>query len=456
MPDRLTAFDTSLVYAEDTATPMHIGSVAVFTRPSSGFDYATLVELVERRLALVPRYRQRLQEVPAWLARPMWVDDERFDIGYHVRRAALPAPGSHTQLTDLIGRLMSRRLDRERPLWELYLVEGLAGDRFAVITKTHAALVNGVDAMELGEVIFDPGQREPAESGWLWMPRPAPSKARMVLDAVSEAVTAPGQLCPAARSVFGDPTATARKLTDAVAALGSAVARPAPGLPLNARVGPQRRFATSGTSLADYRAVRAAQGGDVHDIVLTVLTGALRSWLASRGEQLDVTTLVRALVPLSAAAGAGRAVTPRLVDLPVGEPDPLVRLRHVRHQLRVHAESGRSVAARGLLRANGLAPATLHALGARTASEFTKHVFNVVVTNVPGPQTPLYAAGARMAEAYPVVPLLRTQALAVGVSSYDGGVYFGLNADRNAMSDVDNLGRMIEEALAELVETVKV
>ncbi|WP_020496369.1 WS/DGAT/MGAT family O-acyltransferase [Sciscionella marina] len=450
MPDRLSAFDASLLFAEDTATPMHIGSVAVFVRPRTGFDYESLVDLVERRLALIPRYRQRVLEVPLQLARPVWVDDERFDITYHVRRSALPEPGSAEQLRELTGRLMSRPLDRERPLWEVYLVEGLAEDRLAIITKTHNALVDGIDAIEIGQAILDPGPREGAEARWSWSPRAAPSGPRLLLDALREALASPVELLDTARLAVGDLATSVRRCRDALGALTSALTRPAPGSPLNTTLGPHRRFVGGATELSAYRDIAERVGATVNDVVLAVVAGALRSWFTGRGEPLDQGSLVRALVPLSTNEDQDETVTPYLVDLPVGEPDPLGRLRQVRNQLRAHTESGHSVAARVLLHAHGLAPATLHALGSRTASGFTRHVFNLVITNVPGPQVPLYAAGARMVEMYPVVPLLRNQALAIGVSSYDGGVYFGLNADRAALADVGELAGLIETELGEL------
>jgi WS/DGAT/MGAT family acyltransferase len=456
MPDRLSAFDSSLLYLEHPTTPMHVGNVAIFRRPAAGFDYGKLVDLVERRLSLVPRYRQVVAPVPGNLARPVWIDDETFDITYHVRRSALPAPGAREQLDELVARLLSRRLDHDRPLWEVYLVEGLRDDELAVITKTHTAMVDGIDAFELCQAILDEEPAANRDDAPLWMPRPVPSGAKLVVDAVREVVRSPAALIDNVQAAAGDATATATKVLDAfggVAAAARAALRPAPESPLNVRIGSQRRFAGASTELTTYRKIRAMHDCTVNDVVLTVITGALRAWLLSRGETVGETTSVRALVPLSAVQDAEHVVTPYLVDLPVGEPNAVVRLEHVRHQLRAHAESGRSVAAEALMRAGGMTPPTLHALGARAVNALSRRLFNIVVTNVPGPQVPLYAGGARMTQWFPVPPLARDQALAIGVSSYDGGVYFGLNADRGAMPDVDNLGRMLEEALSELNET---
>ncbi|MCA1189480.1 MULTISPECIES: wax ester/triacylglycerol synthase family O-acyltransferase [unclassified Saccharopolyspora] len=469
MPDRLSALDASFLYLEDHTTPMHVGGVAVFRRPRSGFEYDHVLSMIDRRLAMVPRYRQKVRQLPGKLARPVWVDDQDFDITYHVRRSALPKPGKDEQLHELVARLMSRKLDPERPLWELYLVEGLSRSRVAVITKTHQAMVDGIGALDIGQVIFDRStspERQEVED--LWMPRPEPSPAQLVLEAVTEAVQRPGEVVENARSAVGDVAATVRKVTGALGGLASAVraaAVPTPGGPLNGPTSTQRRFAVARAKLDDFRAVRQSHGGTVNDVVLAVVAGALRNWLLSRGEVVSGSTTLRAMVPVSVrgadSGGAdevskadGNRVAAYLVDLPVGEPSPVLRLHHISHALRAHAESGRSVAAEALVGVSGFAPPTLHALGARVANGFSDRLFNVLVTNVPGPQVPLYAAGAKMTEMFPVVPLAKNQSLAIGVTSYDGGVYFGLNGDRDAMSDVDVLAAMIGESVEEMIGTV--
>ncbi|MEU6132005.1 wax ester/triacylglycerol synthase family O-acyltransferase [Saccharopolyspora sp. NPDC047091] len=469
MPDRLSALDASFLYLEDHTTPMHVGGVAVFRRPRSGFEYDNVLSMIDRRLAMVPRYRQKVRQLPGKLARPVWVDDQDFDITYHVRRSALPKPGKDEQLHELVARLMSRKLDPERPLWELYLVEGLSRSRVAVITKTHQAMVDGIGALDIGQVIFDRSVHQGGpEAEDLWMPRPDPTPAQLVLEAVTEAVQRPGEIVENARSAAGDVAATVRKVTGALGGLATAVraaAVPAPGGPLNGPTSTQRRFAVARAKLDDFRAVRQSHGGTVNDVVLAVVAGALRNWLLSRGEVVSGSTTLRAMVPVSVrgaesggadeVSGAdGNRVAAYLVDLPVGEPSPVLRLHHISHALRAHAESGRSVAAEALVGVSGFAPPTLHALGARVANGFSDRLFNVLVTNVPGPQVPLYAAGAKMTEMFPVVPLAKNQSLAIGVTSYDGGVYFGLNGDRDAMSDVDVLAAMIGESVEEMIGTV--
>jgi diacylglycerol O-acyltransferase / wax synthase len=471
MSNRLSAMDASFLYLEDHTTPMHVGGVAVFRRPRSGFDYDSLLALIDRRLALVPRYRQKVRQVPGRLARPVWVDDRDFDLAYHVRRSALPRPGSDDQLHELTARLMSRKLDHTRPLWEVYLVEGLSRNRIALITKTHQAMVDGRAAIDLEQVILDvSASQKPNEAGDLWMPRPEPSVGQLAIEAVVDAVQRPGEIVENVRAAVADATATGRKVVRVLGGLASAmrvaVVPPPPG-PLNVPTSTQRRFAVAKARLDDFRAVRRAHGGTVNDVVLAVVSGALRAWLLSRGEVVTASTTLRAMVPLSIRLGdmdqhteiAGsmqNKVSAYLVDLPVGEPNPVVRLHHVSHAMRAHAESGQSVAADTLVRLSGFAPPTLHALGARVANGFSNRVFNVAVTNVPGPQVPLYAAGAKMMEMYPVIPLARNQALAIGVTSYDGGVYFGLNGDRDAMSDLDVLATMIGESVEEMIGTVDV
>ncbi len=463
MSDRLSALDVSFLYLEEPTTPMHVGGVAVFQPPEDGFDYDVLVALIEKRINLVPRYRQKIKWVPGHLASPVWVDDADFDVTFHVRRSALPRPGSDAQLRELVGRLMSRRLDRSRPLWEMYLVEGLERGRIAVITKTHHAMVDGISAVDIGQVILDvtPTPREvPAD---LWMPRPEPGSIGLLVDAVAEVVRRPTAVLDSVRIGILDARATAGKVLGAVGGLAAAAriaARPAPDSLLNVPIGEQRRFGVARTELDDYKRVRKAHGGTVNDVVLATVAGAVRNWLLSRGESVTARTTIRAMVPVSVRTGQepgalGNRVSSYLVDLPVGEPDPVVRLSQVSFAMKAHKESGQSVGADAIVALSGFAPPTLHALGARVANGISRRLFNVVITNVPGPQFPLYAGGAQMLEMFPVVPLAKGQGLCIGLTSYNGGVFYGLNADRDVMPDVDVVGSLIEESLAELVDTVR-
>ena len=459
MADRLNPLDVSFLYLEGRTTPMHVGGLAVFEPPSEGFDYDTFVDLIEQRISLVPRYRQKVRSIPGHLANPVWVDDADFDLGYHVRRSALPRPGSDEQLRELVARVQSRALDRNRPLWEMYLVEGLAGGRFAVIHKTHHAMVDGISAVDIAQVILDstPVPREIPDT--LWMPRPEPGSASLLVDAVTDLIRRPTAVADVVRIGLADARNVATQVSAAVTGVLSAariIARPAPDSPLNSAIGSQRRFAVARTDLEDYKKVRKHRGGTVNDVVLATVAGAIRGWLLSRGEPVTPSTTVRAMVPVSIRGDSdsgqpGNRVSSYLVDLPVGEPNPMVRLSQVSYAMKAHKESGQSVGAEALAALSGFAPPTLHALGARAANSFTRRLFNVVVTNVPGPQFPLYASGARMLEMFPVIPLAAGQAVSIGLTSYDGGVFFGLNADRDAMHDVDVLGSLIEESLSELV-----
>jgi WS/DGAT/MGAT family acyltransferase len=306
VPDRLSPLDVSFLYLEEPTTPMHVGSVAVFEPGEEGFDLARLVQLIRQRLAYVPRFRQRVRSVPVRLGNPVWVDDEDFDLAYHVRRSALPRPGNDDQLRELVGRLMGRRLDRNRPLWEVYLVEGLQDGRFAIITKTHHALVDGVGSIDIGQVILDPTP-EPTEAPLdTWRPAREPSWVELVAGAVGDVARRPTAVVDTVRTSVSDLAATGTRLlgtAGGVLAVARTAARPAPDSPLNADIGEQRRFATVTTDLEDYRAIRKAHGGDVNDVVLAVVTGALRTWLLTRGREVSAGTIVRALVPSASRPG---------------------------------------------------------------------------------------------------------------------------------------------------------
>ena len=463
--ERLSPLDVSFLHLETPRTAMHVGTVAIFAAPDAGtVEQEKLAALVADRLTHAPRYRQKVRMVPGHLANPVWVDDEHFDINYHVRRSALPRPGTDDQLRELVGRVQSRQLDRSRPLWELYLVEGLADDRFAIITKVHHALLDDVSALDIGALLLDPdpdsGSRPAQENGSTWRPAHEPSALGLVAGAMIDNLRRPTQVLDTLRSEVTDVRAATARVLDTAGGAFTAVRRalrPAPASPLDVRVGEARRFGMTATDLDDYRRVRKAHGGTVNDVVLATVAGALRTWLLTRGESVTPSTVVRAMVPVSVHDDdpVGHHVSALFVDLPVGEPSPVVRLHRVAYATKAHKESGRSVAAPAIGSMAGFAPPAVHASAARLAARMTRRLFNVVVTNVPGPQFPLYAGGAQMLECYPVVPLPEDQALAVGLTSYDGGVFYGLNVDRDAMPDVDVLAQCLEEALAELKETVR-
>jgi WS/DGAT/MGAT family acyltransferase len=457
MAERLTRLDASFLYLEEPDTPMHVGGVLILEALPGGVD--ALADLVEARLPLVPRYRQRVAVVPGHLANPVWVDDPEFDIAYHVRRNGLPRPGTEAQLLDLVSRLTSRPLDRTRPLWEMYLVDGLSHGRVAVVTKTHPALVDGLSAIDIGQVLLDVEPDAPAPEPVEWRPERPPTGTQLLWDALDEYARRPSAIVDTARAAVTDVRATAGRLTGVAGGLLRTARKTmlaAPPSPLNATAGRQRRVAVARAELDDIKKIRKAHGGTVNDVLLTVVTGSLREWLLSRGEPVVAGTSVRALVPVSMQdedAVAGNRVSSYLVDLPVGEPNPRVRLTRLSYAMRGIALHGQSVGADSLIALTGFAPPTLHALGARAARGLSRRLFNLVVTNVPGPQFPLYAAGSRMLEVFPVVPLARGQGLSIGMTSYDGRVYFGLNADRDSVGDVDVLADLIEQEVGQLVET---
>lgn len=469
MVSRLSASDAAFFHLENTATPMYVGSLSILRKPRAGLSYETLLETVERRLPQIPRYRQKVREVSLGLARPVWVDDREFDITYHIRRSALPSPGSDAQLHDLIARLGSRPLDRTRPLWEMYLVEGLTQNRLAIYTKTHQALVNGMTALEIGHVIVDRAQKPPEFGEDIWIPAREPSDSQLVLGAIGEWITRPTSQLAAVRDTVTEVATSASELAAVgrrVADVARTVARgTAPSSPLNTTVSRNRRFSVDQHRLEDYRLVRARYNCDINDVVLAVVAGALRNWLLSRGEPVTPTTTVRAMAPMSVypdaeldSTGPGQAiseVSPFLVDLPVGEGNAVVRLSQIAHATESHSTAASLVDARTIVTLSGFAPPTLHAMGIRVATGFSARLFNLLITNVPGAQKQMYVAGTKLLETYAVPPLLQNQVLAIGVTSYDGMLYFGINADRDAMSDVDVLPSLFRESLEELLEAAK-
>ncbi|HET7734699.1 MAG TPA: wax ester/triacylglycerol synthase family O-acyltransferase [Nocardioidaceae bacterium] len=458
MTERLRSGDRAFFAIESPSTPMHNATLEIFEPPADGFSYEQLVALVADRLAFVPRYRQRLQTVAGGLAAPVWVDDERFDLSYHIRQSAVPSPGSMEQLRNLVSRIIPRELDRSRPLWEMYFIEGLEEDRFAILVKSHQTLVDGIGTIDLGQVILDVDTKKRDTVFDDWAPRRAPAQPVLLAQALGEAArkppVTPRQLLGGVESVVRQTGPIGRRYVELLTNR-----RTAPESPINAELSQQRLFSTVHTRLEDYRKVRRAHGGTVNDVILATITGGLRNWLMTRAESVSSSATLRAMVPMSVIDGdleptsLGSQVTGHLLSLPIGESSPVVRLHQVSYALKAHKETGGAVSATRLLHVAGFAPTTFHALGSRVAAAAPAKTFNLVVTNVPGPQFPLYAAGATMIESYPVQPLLPGHALAIGVTSYNGSVYFGLNADRDALPDVDIIGQCIKEALSELVDS---
>jgi diacylglycerol O-acyltransferase / wax synthase len=456
-PDRLTGLDSSFLHLERDAAHMHVaGCLICEGQPPA---YEDFVAEISSRLHLVPRYRQRLAFVPLQQGRPVWIDDPHFHASYHVRHTALPRPGGDEELKRLAGRVFSQALDRSRPLWELWLVEGLAEDRFAILSKTHHALVDGVSGVDIATVLFDtaPDPAPVAPPAHPWVPRPVPTGPELLADALLERATVPAEVARGARALLRRPRQVATKFAEGLVGVGAltwAGLRPAPASPFNATIGPHRRFTWVSGELADFKAIKNARGGTVNDVVLTVVAGALGRYMRLHSYETDGVEL-RAMVPVSVRAdlerGAlGNRVAAMWAPLPVGVSDPLERLALVSEAMAGIKDSGQAIGAQVLTSLTGFAPPTIMAQAARLQAR--QRLFNVVVTNVPGPQIPLYMLGHELEAVYPMVPLAENTALGLAIMSYNGALNFGLTADYDALADIevltDELRASIEELLA--------
>jgi diacylglycerol O-acyltransferase / wax synthase len=458
--DRLSSIDASFLHQEGPASHMHIGAVLIFEGPPP--DFTDYLDHIRRRLHLVPRYRQRLTTPPLESGRPLWVDDPDFNLEYHVRHTALPSPGTEEQLFLLAGRIASQQLDRSKPLWESWLVEGLEGDRFALISKTHHALVDGVSGVDLASVLFDV-ERSPSppatDSLEPWQPKREPSPVDLVAAGVRGMVGVATGLMSRAVGAATRPAATFGVVRDAAEGLGEIVwagLNPAPETPLNVEIGPQRRYAVVRHELDDYKTVKNAFGGTVNDVVLTVVSGALAEWLHSRGMNTEGLEM-RALVPVSVRTEShrgtlGNQLTAMRGPLPVYIRDPVARLRFVRRAMDGLKESKQAVGAATLAAVNNLAPPTILAQASRL--NFSTRLFNLIVTNIPGPQFPLYVLGRQLEDLFPLAFLPKNHALAVAIMSYNGGIDYGLLADYDALPDIDVIADGIDASLRELLEAV--
>jgi diacylglycerol O-acyltransferase / wax synthase len=453
--DRLTGLDASFLHLEDAASHMHVAGVMIFEGSPPPYD--ELLGAIERRLGLVPRYRQRLAFVPFGQGRPKWVDDPHLNLRYHVRSTALPSPGSEQQLRELAGRVFSQQLDRDKPLWEIWLVDGLEGDRFAMLSKTHHALVDGISGVDIISVLFDtsPEPTTPTDTGERWLPRPLPSSAQLLGEALVERATVPTEIIRSFRAVLRGPRMVAEGVRDAAVGVGAmawAGLNPAPSSPYNKSIGPHRRFTWVRMNLADVKAIKNELGGTVNDVVLATVAGALGKHLRRRGQNTDGLEL-KAMVPVSVRAdverGAlGNRVAAMMAPLPVWCQDPVARLDIVREELKGLKSGGQAVGAQVLTQLSGFAPATVMGQASRVMAR--QRFFNLVVTNVPGPQIPLYLAGKRMIDTFPMVPLAKNQALGVALLSYAGHINFGLVGDYDLMWDLDEFTDDVRESLAEL------
>jgi diacylglycerol O-acyltransferase / wax synthase len=451
--DRLSGLDSSFLHLERAGAHMHVASTSIFEGPPPAHE--EFRDHIASRLHLVPRFRQKLRFVPFGQGRPVWVDDPHLNLTYHVRQTALPAPGSGEQLRNLAARIFSQQLDRSKPLWELWLVEGLHDGRFAIIGKSHHALVDGISGVDITTVLFDL-EREPTSppvNPPRWAPRPEPTDLMLLADALHERVTSPREIARGIRAALRGPRQVLRNVGATSKMIGAGVS--AHATPFNVEIGPHRRVVFARADLGALKRVKNEHGGTVNDVVLSVVTGALGNYLRARGHDTEGLE-IRAMVPVSVRAeeerGAlGNRISAMMAPLPVWCEEPVGRLHLVSDIMGDLKGSGQAVGAEILTRLVDFAPTTIASQAARLQP--AQRFFNLVVTNVPGPQFPLYLLGREMEAIFPLVPLARRQALCVGIMSYNGQVNFGLVGDYDAMADLESFGLDLEGAIEEIVAT---
>ncbi len=450
--DRLTGLDSSFLHLEDGPAHMHVASTTVFEGPAPEIE--ELREHILSRLHLVPRFRQKLKFVPYGQGRPIWIDDPQFNMDYHVRHTALPEPGSEQQLRTLAARIFSQRLDRSKPMWEMWLVDGLDGGRFGIVTKSHHCLIDGVSGVDITTVLFDAKPDAPSASAESWEPGPEPSDAEVLGRALAERATTPAEALRGVRAVFRQPRRVAEALLGGLESMG-ALARAgvaAPDSPFNVPISPYRRFEWVRGDLDDYKRIKNTVGGTVNDVVLAAVSGALGRFLRARGHATAGLEL-KAMIPISVReadqhGALGNKVSTMYATLPVGIEDPVERLKAISASMGDLKESKQAVGATLLTELADFAPPTILSQAGRLQSR--QRFFNMVVTNVPGPQFPLFLMGRELEAMYPMVPLAKRQTVCFGIMSYNGQVNFGLIGDYEAMADLDSLAHDLSESLAEL------
>lgn len=450
----MSPLDASFLHIEDGVTHMHIGSVGIFEGPAPGPEEVPAA--ITARLPLVPRYRQKVRFVPLALGRPTWVDDPHFNLDYHVRRTALPSPGSDQELRNLVGRVMSQQLDRAKPLWELWVAEGLGQGRWALISKVHHCMVDGVSATDLLSVLLSAQREPPAAPADPWRPEPEPNPAELVTHALAERAASPYEGMRTLLAAVRGPRRVAREAFELGRGLANlrSVAAPGPPTSLNGPIGPHRRWDWARSRLSDVKRIREAHGGTINDVVLAGIAGGFRDLLLERGEEVE-DRIVRTLVPVSVRAEHERGtynnkVSAMFAELPVGIEDPVAALAAIHEQMQQLKRSGQAVAAERLTALSGFSPAMLLALAGRVGTRVPQRAINTVTTNVPGPQQPLFLSGRRMLEAFPFVPLGGSVRIGVAIFSYDGNINFGVTGDRETAADIGVLCRGIERRLAAL------
>ena len=457
--ERMSTLDAGFYFMEDENVPMHVGSVAVFEGPAPA--YGDLVRLLVAKLPRVPRYRQRVRTLPLHLGRPGWVDDEHFQILYHVRHTAVPSPGGEQELRNLAGRVFAQRLDMTKPVWEMWLVEGLEEDRWAIISKVHHCMIDGVAGWDLAALLLDatPDAEHPRVPA-AWSPKPGPSLPELLAGGLRDAVAGPlGQLARVPQQLSSTLLSPAklldfgRGLPGTARRLGGSAARS-----LNGSSGPHRRWEWTQVSLGEVKMIRGALGGTVNDVVLAAVTRGFRDLLAGRGELVDG-QIVRSLVPVSVRVREEKGVlnnrvSALLVNLPVGEADPAKRLTRLREQMDDLKETRQVVGAQALTELAGFAAPTLLSLGSRAVARFPQPVMQTATTNVPGPRFPLYMLGRKMTAIHPYIPIASNIRTAIGILSYLDQLNFGVTGDFDAVPDIGVLNAGIRAGVDELLEYV--
>jgi diacylglycerol O-acyltransferase / wax synthase len=452
----MSAIDSSFLHVENDTTPMHIGGVSIFAGPPPPFS--ELREMVERKLDIVPRYRQKVRFVALGAGPPVWVEDPHFSLTYHLRHTAVPAPGSEADLRQMAARVFSQHLDRNKPLWELWVVEGLGQGRWALLSKVHHCMVDGVAATDLMSVMFSDESVGGAPAPW--SAPPEPSGIAILARSLARLASPAGQLQSLQRAVAA-PGETLRTVSELVRAAGSAsrTLRPVASSSLTGQIGPHRRWSWARARLSDVKLVRNGLGGTVNDVVLTLITNGFRALLESRGESIAETQVVRTMVPVSVRARGEKGVYNNRVSavfasLPVGLEDPARRLASIRSEMDGIKESKQAVAGDVLSSLSGFAPPLLLALGSRLVTASPRLNVHTATTNVPGPQQPVQTLGRRMLESFPFVPVVGSIPIVVAIFSYDGGLYFGITGDYDRAPDVDVLSTGIERGMADLLAQI--
>jgi diacylglycerol O-acyltransferase len=458
--ERLTALDASFLDLESPGVHMHVGSVGIFEagpllHQDGGIDFDQILALAEASLLRVPRFRQKLEHIPL-SGHPIWVDDEHFNLLYHVRHTALPLPGDERRLKRLVGRIMSQKLDRAKPLWELWFAEGLEGDRFAVISKVHHCLIDGISGVDLLAAFMgvDPDYR-PARVDHRWLSRPRPGPLRLLADEAWRRASLPARVLGGAAKVLRRPERTLEQTSRAASGLAATLGKafsPASDTPLNVPIGPNRRFDWTRMDLGVVREVKSKLGGTVNDVVLACVAGAVRHQLAAQGVELGGIDF-RTLVPVSTRTAQergklGNRVSMLVASLPVDEPDPRKRMARVIDETRKLKASGQVQGSEALEEVSDWTVSTLLTTISRLAA--ARRAFNLVVTNVPGPELPIFLNGARMLASYPLVPLFENQALGVALFGYDGALYWGFNSDWDALPELHDFVLAIEREFEQM------